>query len=302
MHLNVSIPRRPFSRAGFTLIELLVVIAIIAILAAMLLPALTLAKQKAQSIACMNNNKQLTLAWIMYASDNEDRLAPNDYPYLTGFANAANKDLLKCWVVGTMADPFDRLSGQNGQPGIMTYPQSLLYSYAKNVGVYKCPADNLVVQGRVASRDFSMNNAVGTRWTSAPIGAPVGGGWLSGSYSDPDPNYVTFGKLGAMNRPGPSDTWVLIDENPLTINDGLFAVAMTDTASLGSAKLVDYPASSHGKSAGLSYADGHSEVHKWKDTRTYTPPAGANPGQIAGAASAGNLDVLWLSERTTVRK
>ncbi len=302
MNNNVWISRRHPRKTGFTLIELLVVIAIIAILAAMLLPALTLAKQKAQSIACMNNNKQLTLAWIMYANDNEDRLAPNDYPYLTGFANAANKDLLKSWVVGTMADPFDRLSGQNGQPSIITYSQSLLYTYVKNVGVYKCPADNLVVQGRIAGRDFSMNNAVGTRWFSSPIGTPVGGGWLSGSYSDPDPNYVTFGKLGSMNRLGQSGTWVLIDENPLTINDGLFAVAMTDGASLSTAKLVDYPASSHGKSAGISFADGHTEIHKWKDPRTYTPPAGQLPGQVTSASSSGNVDVLWLSERTSVHK
>lgn len=290
-------PRTKNFTPGFTLIELLVVIAIIAILAAMLLPALSSAKQKAQSIGCMNNNRQLTLAWVMYAGDNDDRLAPNDYPYLTGFYNAANKDQLNCWAVGTMADPFDRLN-----PTILNASQSLLYSYAKSLAVYRCPADNLIVQGRVASRDFSMNNAIGTRWYSTPKGGPVGGGWLSGTYQDPDPNYVTFGKLSGMNRPGPSSTWVMIDENPLTINDGLFAVAMTDATSIGGAKLVDYPSSSHGRAAGISYADGHSEVHKWKDTRTYTPPAGANPGQIAGAASAGNVDVLWLSERTTVHK
>src|ERR1041385_3720102 len=94
-------------RGGFTLIELLVVIAIIAILAAMLLPALARAKQKAQSISCMNNTKQLMLSWNMYANDNGDILAPNDYPYTTPYFTAANKNQLKCWVCGTMEQPLD---------------------------------------------------------------------------------------------------------------------------------------------------------------------------------------------------
>src|ERR1039457_5624424 len=94
-------------RVGFTLIELLVVIAIIAILAAMLLPALTKAKQKAQSISCMNGTKQLLVGWIMYANDNADLLPPNDYPYTTPYFTAANKNQLKNWVVGTMEQPLD---------------------------------------------------------------------------------------------------------------------------------------------------------------------------------------------------
>lgn len=304
MMKNQNFFRKPEARpAGFTLIELLVVIAIIAILAAMLLPALAKAKAKAQSVGCLNNTKQILLAWNMYAGDNNDILAPNEFPYTTAYMTYANKDQMRNWVVGTMAQPFDSLSTVP-----LIAPESVLAAYVRTVGSYKCPADNLIVQNKTRSRSYSMSNAVGTRWWSTSmgggavkglVGSPVGGGWLSGTYLDPDPNYLTYGKLASFNRPGPANTWVIMDENPNTINDSLMAVAYPKDLLPANAKLVDYPASSHGGSGGISFADGHSEIHKWKDTRTYTPPPGANPGMVSGSDSKDNLDVIWMAERTT---
>src|SRR6185436_16601240 len=118
-------------------------------------------------------------------------------------------------------------------------------------------------------------------------------GWLSGNYADPDPNFVTFGKTSQFVKPGAADTWVLMDENPQTINDGLLAVAIPPSDASGQldptqTKLVDWFASSHNRGAGISFADGHSEIHKWLDGRTYTPGNGAGPGQVASQPCPNN--------------
>jgi prepilin-type N-terminal cleavage/methylation domain-containing protein/prepilin-type processing-associated H-X9-DG protein len=290
--------------SGFTLIELLVVIAIIAILAALLLPALARAKAKATNVHCMNNGRQLMLAWRMYADDNNDVLAPNDYPYTTGFVTYANKDRLANWVVGTMEDAIDAAADP---ARTLLVPQTLLSSYIKQINTYKCAADNLQVQGHPRSRSYSMSNAVGTRscgpQTGGPgnIGAPVGGGWLSGVYQDPDPNYVTYGKMGSFLNPGPANTWVIIDENPLSINDALFAVSMTGN------NIVDYPSGLHAGSCGVAFADGHSELHKWKSPFVYTPNPESQQGLVAARPlpagdNAAKQDMDWLGMRTSVHK
>ena len=154
-----------------------------------------------------------------------------------------------------------------------------------------------------------MNSAVGTTWSffyqngSPTIGSPVQGGWLPGaSYNASQTAWLTYGKTTFFSRPGPANTWVIMDENPLTINDGSFAVSALATA--GTTYLIDYPTGLHGGSGGLAFADGHSIVHKWQDKRTYTPPASLH-GQGGGGSTAespGNVDMLYLAPLTSAAR
>lgn len=306
-----SCSRRP----GFTLIELLVVIAIIAILAAMLLPALTKAKQKAQSISCMNNTKQIMLGWNMYANDNNDFCPPNDYPYLTAYFGAgANQAKMKNWVVGTMAKPADAadLSFKSGGVSELLDPNTLLSPYLSSRAVYHCPADNYIdtyAGNSVHVRSYSMNSAVGTTWSafyqngSPSLGSPVQGGWLPGSsYNSSQTTWLTYPKLTFFSRPGPANTWVMMDENPITINDGSFAVSAQ--ASDATTYIIDYPTGLHGGAGGLAFADGHAIVHKWLDKRTYTPDLSlhGNGGGGSTVESPGNVDFLYLAPLTSASR
>ena len=287
---RVSRPARLFRRhragggrsaaAGFTLIELLVVIAIIAILAAMLLPALAKAKTKAQGIQCMSNNKQLTLAWIMYAHEYEDNLVWND---LTATGSG--------WVRGILN--YDGSNPDNTNTVWLTDPQyAKLAPYtAKTAGVYKCPADTstVTIGGRryPRVRSISMSQTMNSRddWLSAITGA----------------KYQVFRKLMDINLMGPSKAYVLIDEHPDSINYGDFAVAMNDGASPTKIMMIDVPASYHNGACGISFADGHAEIHKWHDTRTMPPITGIfMASSVQG--SSGNKDMIYLSEHASIRK
>jgi prepilin-type N-terminal cleavage/methylation domain-containing protein/prepilin-type processing-associated H-X9-DG protein len=282
-----NLKRNRQNRAGFTLIELLVVIAIIAILAAMLLPALSKAKLKAQGIKCMNNHKQLLLAWRMYADDSNDSL-----PYSKGGPYQ--------WMGGWL--DFSS-SSENWNPDV-NIRTGILWPYCgKSLEIFKCPSDLSTVMNAARQtvprvRSMSMLNWVGGRGSAS--GGTAAMGW-SGNNGPGDGPWRVYRKSSDFNNPGASSTFVFLDEREDGIDDGFFVVDM-DGYPNSPNQLVNSPASYHGGSGGLSFADGHSELKKWKSSYVLEPALKGQTRPYPAPNSSGNVDVAWMQERATRRQ
>ena len=288
-------------KTGFTLIELLVVIAIIAVLAAMLLPALNSAKQRAQAAGCMSNKKQLQLACITYTDDNNDALPFNPDQSATTVGSPP-------WVAGIMT--WDK-STDNTNTANLTDPKlSCLAAYTPQPQIYWCPADTFISpytqnglgwEHRV--RSVAMDAAVGG---GNPVNGGAGSGYkpasnLSGDY----PGGMFYATTASQLRsPGPSESWVFTDEHPDSIDDGILYTPPLFGTESSYGLFVELPSSLHNGADGISFADGHAEIHKWLDPRT------AGKGVLFQSTSGdtsrismvpNNPDLMWLAQHTPVQ-
>ena len=274
--------------SGFTLIELLVVIAIIGILAALVLPALAAARAKAQGMICLNNTRQLALAWTLYADDHHGNLAYN----LGGNSDNDPRGLAPKSNLNWVNNVMDwELHSDNTNTATIT--EAGVGPYMNNaVNLYRCPSDNVLSaiqrqagwSGRL--RSYSMNAMMGDAGDASTSGANVN-----------NPSYVQFFKVSAI--PAAASLFVFLDEHPDSINDGYFLNEAYDWS------WTDLPASYHNGAANFSFADGHCETHRWRFASTRRParPDGAAPLPMASQLPLSEWgDFAWVVQRMSVKQ
>jgi len=297
---------------GFTLIELLVVIAIIAILAAMLLPALARAKQQAQNVQCMSNLKQCSLAWLTYNTDFKGVFPYNEEGDVNDpSASSSQTYNPQGWVFG-----WQGYSGSGQAPDPLDANTNPLYClsanyaqlgpYLKMTAVLRCPADRSCdragASGPPRLRSYSMSESVG--------GNHNGDAGTAGSTSDPQqgfylpaPDFRVYLKEADVTAPSPAKLWLLTDENADSINDGAFAFRMPVKNATPESSWIDVPSKRHNNACGFTFVDGHSEIHKWQMPQNmpgelYGPTAN-NPQFTSITGASGDPDFYWLGWRSS---
>ena len=274
MHLP-AFSRTRSARLGFTLIELLVVIAIIAILAGMLLPALSRAKTKAQGISCMSNTKQLALAVLMYADDCNSWFPPN--------MNGGTKDTNASWVAGWL----DWQSGNTDNTNTLFLLNAKIGPYTKSVGIYRCPADNYPANMGRGGRQLRVRSVSMNGFVEGGAYSKVTGGstWY--------PDFWNFNRVTDVIRPSPSELWLMNDEHPDSINDGWEITNVQDRNNW-----TDLPASYHNNACGFNFVDGHAEIKRWLEAST---KVSIKHTQYNGFSAPNSRDIAWMIERSSAR-
>ncbi|HKS37208.1 MAG TPA: hypothetical protein VJW76_08475 [Verrucomicrobiae bacterium] len=249
----------------------------VSLLALVLLSTANDTGTQARAAGCLSNLRRLTQAWLMYAVDHRDYFPPN--------VDDGGRSNWVYGIAGALPDATNVVSLVDGR-------YSRLGPYSRDPTIYRCPADASTIraggQTYTRVRSCAANQAVGTKHDGF---SPVDGPWLDGNHSHTaNRTWHTYARLSDVVRPAPAQLWVLIDEDEFSINDGGFAVIMPRT------EMIDWPATRHDVSAVVSFADGSAEIHRWRDPRTIVHNGNVNRG-----FQPGNVDILWLQERTTRR-